>query len=134
MFWSAIILGTMGSFHCIGMCGPIAFMLPVDRSNSFRKISQIATYHLGRLMAHTFIGLFFGLIGKSLYIFGLQQLPVKVENLIICAGKKDALSLSDHGIIVSKIIADKLQLVLGNYVHVPHDKPVLSEKITIIVE
>ena len=27
-----------------------------------------------------------------------------------------------------------LQLVLGNYVHVPHDKPVLSEKITIIVE
>jgi hypothetical protein len=27
-----------------------------------------------------------------------------------------------------------LQLLLGNYLHVPHDKPVLSEKITITVE
>ncbi len=27
-----------------------------------------------------------------------------------------------------------LQLVLGNYLHIPHDKPVLSEKITITVE
>jgi len=27
-----------------------------------------------------------------------------------------------------------LQLVLGNYIHVPHDKPVLSEKITITVK
>lgn len=26
-----------------------------------------------------------------------------------------------------------LQLLLGNYVHIPHDKPVLSEKITITV-
>jgi Domain of unknown function (DUF4399) len=27
-----------------------------------------------------------------------------------------------------------LQLLLGNYAHVPHDKPVISEKITITVE
>ena len=27
-----------------------------------------------------------------------------------------------------------LQLLLGNYLHIPHDKPVVSEKITIIVE
>ena len=27
-----------------------------------------------------------------------------------------------------------LQLLLGNFAHVPHDKPVLSEKITIIVQ
>lgn len=27
-----------------------------------------------------------------------------------------------------------LQLLLGNYAHVPHDKPVLSEKITITVD
>jgi len=27
-----------------------------------------------------------------------------------------------------------LQLLLGNYVHIPHDKPVLSEKITITVQ
>ena len=73
MLWSALIFGLLGSFHCVGMCGPIAFMLPVDRSNSFRKVSQILTYHIGRLLAYALIGLSFGFIGKSFYIFGIQQ-------------------------------------------------------------
>jgi sulfite exporter TauE/SafE len=73
MLVSAFILGLFGSFHCVGMCGPIAFMLPVDRSNTFKKITQIAIYHFGRLLAYSIIGLVFGLIGKSLYIFGFQQ-------------------------------------------------------------
>ena len=73
MLWSAIILGLLGSFHCVGMCGPIAFMLPVDRSNSFKKTTQIFAYHIGRLFAYALIGLVFGLVGKSLYLFGLQQ-------------------------------------------------------------
>jgi sulfite exporter TauE/SafE len=73
MLWSALIFGLLGSLHCIGMCGPIAFMLPVDRSNSLKKTLQISSYHLGRLLAYGFIGLLFGLIGKSLYIFGIQQ-------------------------------------------------------------
>ena len=73
MLISAFILGLLGSFHCVGMCGPIAFMLPVDRSNSFKKVFQIAMYHFGRLLAYGIIGLVFGLVGKGLYIFGLQQ-------------------------------------------------------------
>lgn len=73
MLWSALIFGLLGSFHCVGMCGPIAFMLPVDRSNSYKKVSQILMYHFGRLLAYSLIGLFFGLVGKSLYIFGIQQ-------------------------------------------------------------
>ncbi len=73
MLFSAFILGLLGSFHCVGMCGPIAFMLPVDRTNPVKKVSQIAIYHFGRLLAYSVIGLVFGLIGKSLYIFGFQQ-------------------------------------------------------------
>lgn len=73
MLVSALILGLLGSLHCVGMCGPIAFMLPVDRSNSFKKVSQIGVYHIGRLLAYSIIGLVFGLVGKSLYIFGIQQ-------------------------------------------------------------
>ena len=55
------------------MCGPIAMMLPVDRDNSTKKVSQILTYHLGRLTAYAIIGLIFGLIGRGLYLAGLQQ-------------------------------------------------------------
>lgn len=86
MLWTAFILGLLGSFHCVGMCGPIAFLLPVDRSNSIRKMTQIFTYHFGRLLAYGLIGLFFGLIGKSLYIFGLQQqLSIAIGILMIVA-------------------------------------------------
>lgn len=73
MLWSALIFGLLGSFHCVGMCGPIAFMLPVDRTNSTKKVFQIFSYHFGRILAYSMIGLIFGLVGKSLYIFGLQQ-------------------------------------------------------------
>lgn len=73
MLLSALALGLLGSFHCVGMCGPIAFMLPVDRSNSFKKVSQITIYHFGRLLSYSIIGLIFGILGKGLYIFGLQQ-------------------------------------------------------------
>ncbi|WP_299114583.1 sulfite exporter TauE/SafE family protein [uncultured Winogradskyella sp.] len=73
MLTTAFILGLLGSLHCVGMCGPIAFMLPVDRSNSFKKITQIVIYHFGRLLAYSIIGLVFGIVGKSLYIFGFQQ-------------------------------------------------------------
>lgn len=86
MIWSAFILGLLGSLHCIGMCGPIAFMLPVDRRNTTTKVLQITTYHLGRLLSYSLIGLFFGLIGRSLYIFGLQQqLSIIVGALMILA-------------------------------------------------
>ena len=73
MVWSAFIFGLLGSLHCVGMCGPIAFMLPVDRTNSTRKLLQMFTYHFGRILSYSIIGFLFGLVGKSLYIFGLQQ-------------------------------------------------------------
>ena len=84
MFFTALVLGLLGSFHCIGMCGPIAFMLPVDRTNTFKKISQITIYHIGRLISYGIIGLVFGLVGKSLYIFGIQQqLSIAIGVLMI---------------------------------------------------
>ncbi|MCM8569289.1 sulfite exporter TauE/SafE family protein [Gramella jeungdoensis] len=73
MLVSALIFGLLGSFHCMGMCGPIAFLLPVDRQNSIRKFLQIMLYHLGRITSYSIIGVAFGLVGKSLSLFGLQQ-------------------------------------------------------------
>ncbi len=63
----------MGSFHCVGMCGPIAFMLPVDHNKPTKKLLQVFLYHMGRLTSYSIIGLIFGFLGKGLYVFGLQQ-------------------------------------------------------------
>lgn len=73
MIYTAFIFGLISSLHCIGMCGPIAMMLPVDRDNSAKKVTQILTYHIGRLTAYAMIGFLFGLLGKGLFLAGIQQ-------------------------------------------------------------
>ena len=75
MLISGFIFGFLGSLHCVGMCGPIAFSLPTGRiQNPIKKLYLISLYHLGRIFSYALIGLFFGLIGKGLSLFGLQQL------------------------------------------------------------
>lgn len=73
MLYTAFFFGLISSLHCIGMCGPIALMLPVERNNPAKKTTQIVTYHLGRLAAYATIGLIFGLIGKGFFLAGMQQ-------------------------------------------------------------
>lgn len=73
MFITAIFLGLVSSLHCIGMCGPIAMMLPVDRNNPANKTLQILLYHTGRITSYAFLGLIFGTFGRELYLAGMQQ-------------------------------------------------------------
>jgi uncharacterized protein len=73
MLYTALIFGLVSSLHCIGMCGPIAMMLPVDRNNPTKKALQILLYHAGRLTSYATLGLLFGLLGKGLYLAGMQQ-------------------------------------------------------------
>lgn len=73
MLYTAFLFGLISSLHCVGMCGPIAMMLPVDHKNKAKKAIQIMIYHLGRLTAYGTIGLIFGLVGKGFFMAGLQQ-------------------------------------------------------------
>lgn len=84
MLIAAFFLGIISSLHCIGMCGPIALLLPVDRANSSRKALQILLYHLGRLTAYGVLGFVFGLLGRGFYLAGMQQqLSIVVGILMI---------------------------------------------------
>jgi uncharacterized protein len=69
----AISLGFLGSFHCIGMCGPIAMALPASRETGFKKIAGSILYNAGRVVTYGFLGLLFGLLGKGFIIAGYQQ-------------------------------------------------------------
>jgi len=73
MLASALALGFLGSLHCLGMCGPIAFMLPLERKCRFKKTIQLFVYHSGRLLAYGTMGVLFGFLGKGLFLFGIQQ-------------------------------------------------------------
>ncbi len=73
MIATAILLGLISSLHCIGMCGPIAMMLPLARHNPEKKALQLMAYHSGRLSAYAAIGLLFGILGRGFYLAGWQQ-------------------------------------------------------------
>src|SRR6476661_7029354 len=70
---SALILGLVSSFHCVGMCGPLALALPVSHLSKSQQILSVVLYNAGRIVTYSLLGLLFGLAGRKLYLSGLQQ-------------------------------------------------------------
>jgi sulfite exporter TauE/SafE len=82
MDWvSAILLGLVGSLHCAGMCGPLAIALPLQTaarqpgkmsSNAAFLLGRFA-YNGGRIITYCFLGVIFGLAGKTFLMAGVQR-------------------------------------------------------------
>lgn len=73
LLFVALMIGVVGSFHCVGMCGPLALALPL-RNNSFTaKFTGAFIYNAGRIVTYSVFGLIFGLIGQTAALFGFQQ-------------------------------------------------------------
>jgi sulfite exporter TauE/SafE len=70
---SALILGLMGSFHCAGMCGPIAIALPLHGNTVPQKIFGGTLYNVGRTITYGIMGAIFGLLGQGIQMIGFQQ-------------------------------------------------------------
>ena len=73
-FLIAISLGFLGSFHCIGMCGPIALAIPVKNKSFWSLVFASSIYNMGRVVTYSILGFFFGLIGKGFAIAGWQNI------------------------------------------------------------
>jgi len=74
MWWfSAFVVGFLGSIPCVGMCGPIAMALPVENSSSNRQIIGRMLYNSGRVVTYSALGLLAGWFGHSLATAGFQQ-------------------------------------------------------------
>lgn len=89
MSWQIIIsglsLGLVSSFHCIGMCGPLVFALPIQHLPASQKLLGAFTYHFGRVFMYTLLGLFFGFVGKRFFVAGWQQLFSIILGVIVLA-------------------------------------------------
>lgn len=70
---SSFLLGLASSFHCIGMCGPIALALPLNRSSSIQTLFGILEANLGRIISYTMLGFVIGSLGFSFQLFRLFQ-------------------------------------------------------------
>ena len=87
LYLSAFVIGLMGSFHCIGMCGPIAMAVPVSGKGKYSRIIGSTIYNTGRTLTYIALGAIFGLFGSGFAFMGYQQqLSVIVGVLMLLFG------------------------------------------------
>lgn len=70
---AGLSLGALSSFHCVGMCGPLALALPVQNLGRTKKQFALFSYHIGRVTTYALLGAIFGLLGRQVYIAGFQR-------------------------------------------------------------
>ncbi len=85
MFYAAFIIGLVSSLHCLGMCGPLAFALPVMTTNKWNKLFKYLLYNLGRILTYASFGLVSGFIGEGFIAVGLQKILSISAGILIIA-------------------------------------------------
>lgn len=70
---AAFTIGVIGSFHCVGMCGPLALALPLKDDSLLSKFTGTLLYNSGRVITYSLFGLIVGSIGQSVSLLGFQQ-------------------------------------------------------------
>jgi uncharacterized protein len=74
LIYSALVLGFAGSFHCLGMCGPIALGIAGRAKGNLATQSWLhLLYFAGKTLTYMGMGFLFGMFGHGLVLAGLQQ-------------------------------------------------------------
>ena len=80
---AAIVLGLLGSLHCVGMCGPIALALPLNRERVSLAAGGILLYNFGRALTYSIFGMLSGLAGSAVQWAGGQQVLSITAGIIV---------------------------------------------------
>jgi len=79
----AFFIGLFGSIHCVGMCGPLMMAIPGNQSGTVWLLFDKFIYQLGRVVSYTILGLIIGLIGKQVWLLGIQQSVSIISGVLI---------------------------------------------------
>lgn len=71
--WTGFTLGLLGSFHCIGMCGPIALSIPGENRSSGAMFFRGMLYNSGRIFTYALLGFGLGILGMGATVAGYQN-------------------------------------------------------------
>ena len=83
---TALMLGVLGSAHCIGMCGPLALAVPSPRHSVAARLGSALALNGGRVVTYALLGAAFGLFGRGLQLAGLQQVVSIALGVLILVG------------------------------------------------
>ena len=81
--FSAFLVGFLGSFHCVGMCGPIALALPLEKKSNWSFFSGRLLYNGGRVLTYSVLGLLVGIIGHTIAMAGFQKVLSIATGILI---------------------------------------------------
>jgi uncharacterized protein len=84
---SGFTLGFAGSLHCVGMCGPLSLALPTRHLSRPGKFASLLLYQIGRIAVYSVVGLLFGVLGRSIFLSGYQQIiSIIIGSVILLFG------------------------------------------------
>lgn len=69
----AFMIGLLGSIHCVGMCGPLAFAVPTLQKGWGYLVLNKLSYQAGRIISYCLLGVVIGLLGRQIWLAGIQQ-------------------------------------------------------------
>ncbi|GLX80471.1 cytochrome biogenesis protein [Thalassotalea insulae] len=82
-YFSAFIIGLMGSGHCIGMCGGITTMFTSSLAKDAKNHPlYVISYHIGRISSYALIGAIAGFTGS----LAAKNIGLPITGLKIIAG------------------------------------------------
>ena len=82
----ALVLGLVGSAHCIGMCGPLALAVPSAGRGWSGRLAGGLLLNGGRVVTYMLLGGLFGTFGRGLALAGVQQSVSITLGVLILAG------------------------------------------------
>ena len=85
-YYTAFILGLVGSLHCLGMCGPLLLAVPGGAGTSAKFLIGRLVYHLGRISVYALLGAVFGIIGQTFALAGWQRWVSIIAGCVILIG------------------------------------------------
>lgn len=117
---TAFITGLLGSFHCAGMCGPIALATPTVGQSGAERVMSKLTYNAGRIMMYAALGSLLGAFGLGLKLAGLQQVVSIAAGAVIILsvvmssrlGKLAPSSFFSFGSLMGKLFQQKTYTAL----------------------
>jgi sulfite exporter TauE/SafE len=81
----AFMIGLLGSVHCVGMCGPLAFAVPSRQSGWGYLLFNKLSYQGGRIISYCLLGILIGLLGRQIWLAGIQQGVSILSGVLILA-------------------------------------------------
>ncbi len=83
---SAILIGFLGSFHCVAMCGPIILAMSASEDTGIIYYVRRLIYNAGRVITYMILGLIAGAIGHTFLLSGFQKgFSIAIGVLILLA-------------------------------------------------